>query len=84
MLDTKKKFYVYRYFNTPHIKIHKGSCSYCNNGEGIHLEKSGLNSEWFGPFENYEDARKKAESVAKSKGIDMSNVTDCGYCNPQI
>ncbi len=39
-------------------KLHEGSCSFCNEGLGIHDDKEeGMNGRWHGPFNTFSEAR---------------------------
>ncbi|RRB06836.1 hypothetical protein [Larkinella rosea] len=74
---------IYFYFNYPNrkVRLHRGQCSFCNEGAGaqrtIHGEDNGG---WRGPFDSYERAGEAAKLVAKEMGIEATN---CSRCNPQ-
>jgi len=46
--------------------IHKGSCSYCNNGSGCHANPLGnKNGEWHGPFNTVAAAQSAAQATKR-------------------
>lgn len=57
--------------------IHKESCSFCNNGEGIHQNIHGeKNGKWHGPFDKYAIAKEFAQSLRNR----VAKV--CSFCRP--
>lgn len=54
--------------------IHTGDCSYCNEGQGMDkIKDPDRNGKWHGPFESYENAKKRALGL-------RNIVRDCGRC----
>ena len=72
----KMNFYVYEnWVAEKKAVIHRGECSFCNNGDGIHPNIHGeKNGRWHGPFDSYEEARGFAE------GLRDREVRDCKFC----
>lgn len=72
----KMSFYVYEnWVAEKKAVIHKGECSFCNNGVGIHQNIRGVkNCRWHGPFDSYEEAREIA------KGLGNREVRNCKKC----
>lgn len=68
------EYYVYENWTHKKAIIHKGNCSFCNSGQGIHLNSSEKNGHWLGPFKN----KQEAESVAY--GIKKKLVSNCLKC----
>ena len=56
--------------------IHQGSCSFCNNGQGVHYTGPTRNGRWLGPFETKNDA------LAKARDTEAARVDYCKKCNP--
>ena len=55
-------------------RIHRGSCSHCNNGEGTHdCPNDGINGKWHGPFATLQQAEKTAEGTGRP-------VSKCTFC----
>ena len=46
-------------------RVHRGSCGYCNDGEGFQPQDSGKNGKWHGPFDSKEQAFEYAKSLGR-------------------
>jgi len=69
-------FYIYKNKQTKKLRVHKGSCSYCNNGNGCRGSRIRTeNGEWIGPYPAHEDARTKARKIANTEG--WHDCRDC-------
>jgi len=69
-------YFVYDNWTIDKARVHRSSCSHCNEGRGIHGNPSGKNSKWHGPFETVAAADAKAKSLRR-------NITDrCRSCVP--
>ncbi len=68
----------YVYVNDVHNKaiVHAGSCSYCNDGRGMHAVSDSERrvDEWRGPFNTADLAVAEARSTGKR------TVARCGTC----
>lgn len=74
---------IYFYFNVPTRKVtlHKGQCSFCNQGSGLQTTIHGEdNGGWRGGFDTYQSAVAEAQIIAQEMGI---HPTNCRRCNPQ-
>ncbi len=67
-------FWVYENWTHDRARIHRASCGYCNDGEGMHAVTGNENGHWL-PFDSYYDARA---SVAMRR----PDAGDCRACNP--
>ena len=57
--------------------IHTESCPYCNQGEGIHKDKTdGKNGCWRGPFQDFNAAK------AHAKTMHDRTIRCCKVCAP--
>lgn len=76
MKEKKMRFYIYEHWTAEKkAVIHRGECSFCNYGDGIHQNIRGeKNGRWHGPFDSYEEARGIAE------GFRNREVRDCKFC----
>lgn len=56
-MQSEQKYYVYENWVAEghKVRIHRASCSFCNNGRGIHNTDSTRNGRWHGPFSYVED-----------------------------
>ncbi len=69
-------FYVYENRITDKAIVHRGECSFCNEGRGIHGRDTSDSSTWHGPFETAGEAL----ATAKSRNRDRTDV--CSRCRP--
>ncbi len=69
-------FWVYENWTIDKAIVHKATCSYCNDGAGIHRDSSHKNSEWHGPFSERGDAFKKADDTKRK------DIRGCKSCAP--
>lgn len=56
-------FFVYHHFNHELVRIHIGSCLYCQNGHGLKGRGSTKTGKWSAGFENLESALNFAKSL---------------------
>ena len=70
-------YFIYHDKGRKRAKVHRGKCSWCNDGNGVRGDRDLNRSEWYGPFDNKQQAIRdtKAREIA-------SGVTECGYCKP--
>ncbi len=70
-------YYVYENWQAEGHKarIHKSSCSYCNNGVGIHPDAGTQHGQWLGPFNTFAEAH---DAAVRTGG----KVSMCKHCNP--
>jgi plasmid maintenance system antidote protein VapI len=74
---------IYFYYNLPTRKVtlHKGQCSFCNEGSGLQTNLHGEdNGGWRGGFDTYQSAVAEAQAMAQEMGV---LPTNCRRCNPQ-
>jgi hypothetical protein len=56
--------------------IHRGECSFCITGKGIHPQKEeGRNGQWHGPFNTYAQVYNHALSMNRP-------IKNCYFCKP--
>ena len=75
---TGETFWVYENWTHENATVHRGSCSFCNNGRGLHPGSSTANGEWLGPFASATDAWTRAEETCRR------DIRRCGVCSPVI
>ena len=74
-----QQYYVYHNWTAERgakAITHRESCSFCNNGQGIHNTKLRLNCVWLGPF------KTKQEALYEAKITGAARVDCCKKCNP--
>ena len=55
-------FWVYRNVPNDRVIIHRASCGFCNDGEGLHRQMAyGNGLDWVGPFATLEGAWREAQ-----------------------
>lgn len=71
-------FYVYENWRAHGhtARIHRSDCSFCQNGQGVHLDAGDENGRWSAPF----DLLPEAEQAAQRMG---AQVSYCQQCSPQ-
>ena len=69
------RYYVYENWTAEHkAVIHKGTCRYCNEGQGCQENSLGnKNGKWHGPFDSFEKAGSAAENTGRP-------VRPCSRC----
>jgi len=74
-----EKFYVYHNWTAERggkAIIHRGSCSFCSDGQGVHKTGPTRNGKWLGPFED------KNAALAKARDTEAARVDSCKKCSP--
>jgi hypothetical protein len=61
-------FYVYENWTHDRTRIHRGDCTFCNEGQGRGTEDSGRNGRWHGPFSR-EQAFELAKALKRSRRL---------------
>ena len=69
------RFYVYENWTNKRARLHRGDCSYCNDGKGTQGTDSVTNGQWFGPYSTREAAAERMASVVQS---DKAQCAMCG------
>jgi excinuclease UvrABC nuclease subunit len=72
-LKTSSKFVVQMNHRHKYSSIHRETCGFAKPPK-----HSTNNTTWFGPFDTYDEAKKKANLVYRA------DVRDCGYCKPTV
>jgi len=75
---TGEQFWVYENRVHEYATVHRGSCSFCNDGRGVHPGSSTANGEWLGPFATSADAWARAEKTRRRE------IRRCGHCGGRI
>lgn len=79
-------FYVYQNYPTARVIIHKGQCSFCNEGNGAQENPLGdENGQWhISPnvgYNTYQEAQMKAQYLATEMNTQYQN---CQRCKPHL
>ena len=71
------RYYVYENWQAEGHKgrVHFSTCSFCNEGRGIHPGASEEHGRWHGPFSTLNEAKGFAHSKTR-------RVSLCKKCNP--
>jgi hypothetical protein len=69
-------FYIYENWVAEghKVRIHKGECSFCKEGKGIHPNAGARNGRWLGPFTQNE--------VIKQAELLNGWISECKHCRP--
>ena len=69
-------YWVYEDKVNSYARIHEGTCSFCNHGEGLFGIRNQRENEWHGPYGSREEALQGAEATGRRE------VRRCGICRP--
>ena len=69
-------FYVYENWVRDKAIVHRGACSFCADGNGVHGSRTTKSSTWHGPFNT------AAAALAKAKSCRRTRTEGCTYCSP--
>lgn len=74
--DTKmggsQEFWTYENWIHKYSRVHAASCSFCNDGRGVHDAQMSEAGRWLGPFPTVQEARVASDYHSSS----------CGFCAP--
>lgn len=71
-----EEFWVYENWPNKAATVHRGSCSFCNEGRGLFGRSSTASGRWLGPFDTLDEAMMRAEQTGRK------TVRRCGACTP--
>lgn len=69
-----ENYYVYENWTHDFARIHKASCSCCNDGKGFRNNTSDKNGRWLGSFKDKQEAELVAQ---KTRRKTISNCLRC-------
>lgn len=69
-------FYVYDNTRNRRARVHRSSCSWCNDGRGRDGMADPDNGRFYGPFATYRQAASSEPMRTRS------DTGDCGHCAP--
>lgn len=69
-------YYVYENWTHKRARVHRGDCSYCNQGRGTQPADSGKNGQWHGAFATFDVAQAVAASLKRD------DTASCQSCCP--
>ena len=69
-------FYVYDNRVINKAIVHRGHCSFCNSGSGLHGSRTTKSSTWHGPYES------AAAALGKAKTCKRTRTEGCSVCSP--
>ena len=77
-----ERFFFYENWTNTFCKAHRGSCSFCNEGQGVHGRGTHTSSgQWHGPFGSMEEALAEARTAAAQySNRSVWEVSACGFC----
>lgn len=65
------QYWIYENWTHKRARLHIGSCSHCNDGQGSQASSSVRNGQWHGPYDNLPEAVRIMGTLRSS---------DSGYC----
>jgi HTH-type transcriptional regulator/antitoxin HigA len=76
MEKSTDEYWVYQNWTHDRARVHRGACSFCNHGRGIHGKSSDRNGEWTGPFAD------SAAAFAAMRRLGRTDSRACATCAP--
>lgn len=70
------EFYVHENWTIDKAIVHRGDCSFCKRGQGIHANAGGRNSKWHGSFDGADLALTAARAMKRTR------TEGCRVCQP--
>lgn len=70
------EYWVYQNWTHDRARVHRGVCSFCNRGRGVHGKTSDRNGEWTGPFAD------RAAAFAAMNRLQRADSRACATCAP--
>jgi len=67
-------FYFYTYYRNRKVTLHKGDCSFCNNGKGLQHTRLGYAGRWRGGYSQLDLALEAAHVISQQLSVEP------GYC----
>jgi len=70
-------YHIYVDWHVPgyHARVHRSTCSFCNEGKGIHRRARYQYGRWYGPFETFQQAYAAAQQLGRYRHR-------CKHCKP--
>ena len=68
-------YWIYVDDPTNRVRVHRGSCKFCNHGTGVNATRR-LDNRWEGPFSDPDDAATAAVRANKR------DTKPCAHCLP--
>lgn len=75
-------YYVYENWTNTFAKLHRGTCPYCNDGQGFQGRGTKTPSgQWHGPYHSADEGMRAAHAAANGHSNSAVWVVEaCGYC----
>jgi hypothetical protein len=69
-------YFVYENWSRDKAIVHRGDCSFCNGGNGLHGARTTNSSTWYGPYDTPQEALTKAKACRRGR------TEGCAICGP--
>lgn len=69
-------YYVYENWTIDKAIVHKGECTFCKDGQGLHGTGGTKNGTWHGPYE------MAGEALTKANACKRTRTQGCAVCSP--
>jgi hypothetical protein len=76
MESSMDEYWVYQNWTHDRARVHRGVCSFCTHGRGVHGKTSDRNGEWTGPFSD------RAAAFAAMNRLRRADSRACATCGP--
>ncbi|GAK32730.1 hypothetical protein JCM17846_26130 [Iodidimonas nitroreducens] len=71
-----EQFWVYENWTNQCATLHRETCSFCNDGRGMHGKSATSSGQWLGPFTD------EAKAWERAKDTHRRDIRRCGICLP--
>jgi hypothetical protein len=71
-------YWVYENTNYEIVRIHRGDCTFCKEGKGIHGGGKRVSGQWLGPFSELNEA------IELARHQHQPDTRPCKFCMKQI
>ena len=77
-----ENFYAYENWTNTCTKAHRGSCTYCRDGQGFQGRGNRTPSgQWLGPFSSLSEGMNEATRAARRHdNYEVWSIGVCGHC----
>ncbi|MFQ6076770.1 MAG: hypothetical protein ACE5Z5_11655 [Candidatus Bathyarchaeia archaeon] len=70
-------WWVYENWMVNRVRVHRGECSFCKHGKGIHPNKvEGQHMKWYGPYLTRDEAWAVAQRLGRNDTISAHFVVN--------
>jgi hypothetical protein len=77
---TSGSYWVYENWTHRRIRVHRATCSFCNDGRGLGIGRNGRNDTWYGDYSSREAAWSQVRHLQSRRKNGEWDIIDCNAC----